>query len=187
MYTHMHAQMNVCIYASMYECMYVYMYVCIYACMYAYICMYACTYACGRKWVKGAELGPEQVLLSVALGEHSGLKFHSCGAAPYNRAASADDWLAPHTEKPELLWRGFFSGNALKEHWVLCEETDPLPAYRWVAWGNKEMPSEVSAVNTGILYSLTGSCDGLYMVGLGSGTIWRCGLVRVGVSLWAWV
>ena len=33
--------------------------------------------------------------------------------------------------------------------------------------------------------SLT-SCDGLYMLGSGSGTIRRCGLVEVGVSLWAW-
>jgi hypothetical protein len=29
-------------------------------------------------------------------------------------------------------------------------------------------------------------CDGLYMHGSGSGTIWRCGLAGVGVSLWAW-
>jgi hypothetical protein len=29
-------------------------------------------------------------------------------------------------------------------------------------------------------------CDGLYMFGPGSGTIRRCGLVGVGVSLWAW-
>jgi hypothetical protein len=28
--------------------------------------------------------------------------------------------------------------------------------------------------------------DGLYMLGPGSGTIWRCGLVGVGVSLLAW-
>ena len=27
-------------------------------------------------------------------------------------------------------------------------------------------------------------CDGLYMLGPGSGTIRRCGLVGVGVSLW---
>ena len=32
----------------------------------------------------------------------------------------------------------------------------------------------------------TDSCDGLYMLGPGSGTIRRCGLVGVGVSLWAW-
>jgi hypothetical protein len=31
------------------------------------------------------------------------------------------------------------------------------------------------------------NCDGLYMFGPGSDTIWRrCGLVGVGVSLWAW-
>ena len=30
-----------------------------------------------------------------------------------------------------------------------------------------------------------GKCDGLYMLGQGSGTIRRCGLVVVGVSLWA--
>jgi hypothetical protein len=30
------------------------------------------------------------------------------------------------------------------------------------------------------------SCDGLYMLGLGSGTVRRCGLVGVGVSLWVW-
>jgi hypothetical protein len=29
-------------------------------------------------------------------------------------------------------------------------------------------------------------CDGLYMLGPGSGTIRRCGLVGVGVSLWVW-
>jgi hypothetical protein len=30
-------------------------------------------------------------------------------------------------------------------------------------------------------------CDGLYMLGPGSGTIWRCGLVGVGVALLEWV
>jgi hypothetical protein len=30
-------------------------------------------------------------------------------------------------------------------------------------------------------------CDGLYMLGPGSGTIWKRGLVGVGVSLWVWV
>jgi hypothetical protein len=29
-------------------------------------------------------------------------------------------------------------------------------------------------------------CDGLYMLGPGGGTIRRCGLVGVGVPLWAW-
>ena len=29
-------------------------------------------------------------------------------------------------------------------------------------------------------------CGGLYMLGPGSGTIWRCGLVGVGVLLWVW-
>jgi hypothetical protein len=29
-------------------------------------------------------------------------------------------------------------------------------------------------------------CDGLYMFGPESGTIRRCGIVGVGVSLWAW-
>ena len=29
-------------------------------------------------------------------------------------------------------------------------------------------------------------CDGLYMLSLGSGTIRKCGLVRIGVSLWVW-
>jgi hypothetical protein len=29
-------------------------------------------------------------------------------------------------------------------------------------------------------------CDGLYMLGPGSGIVGRCGLVGVGVSLWAW-
>ena len=29
-------------------------------------------------------------------------------------------------------------------------------------------------------------CDGLYMLGPGSGTIMRCGLIEVGVSLWVW-
>jgi hypothetical protein len=29
-------------------------------------------------------------------------------------------------------------------------------------------------------------CDGLYMLGPGSGTIRSCDLVRVGVSLWVW-
>jgi hypothetical protein len=29
-------------------------------------------------------------------------------------------------------------------------------------------------------------CDGLYLLGLGSGTVTRCGLVGVGVSLWVW-
>ena len=30
------------------------------------------------------------------------------------------------------------------------------------------------------------ACDGLYILGPGSGTIRRCGLVGVGVSLWMW-
>ena len=30
------------------------------------------------------------------------------------------------------------------------------------------------------------TCDALYMYGPGSGTIRRCDLVGVGVSLWAW-
>ena len=30
-------------------------------------------------------------------------------------------------------------------------------------------------------------CDGLYMLGQGSGTNRRYGLVRVGMSQWAWV
>jgi hypothetical protein len=30
-------------------------------------------------------------------------------------------------------------------------------------------------------------CDGLNMPGPGSNTIWRCGLVGVGVSLWVWL
>jgi hypothetical protein len=30
-------------------------------------------------------------------------------------------------------------------------------------------------------------CDGLYMLGPGSGTIRRCDSVGVGVSLWVWV
>jgi hypothetical protein len=30
------------------------------------------------------------------------------------------------------------------------------------------------------------SCDGLYILGPGSGTIWRCGLFGIGMSLWAW-
>jgi hypothetical protein len=29
-------------------------------------------------------------------------------------------------------------------------------------------------------------CDGMYMLGPGSGTIRRCGLVGIGVSLWVW-
>jgi hypothetical protein len=29
-------------------------------------------------------------------------------------------------------------------------------------------------------------CDGLYMLGQGSGTIRRCGLVGVGMPLWVW-
>jgi hypothetical protein len=29
-------------------------------------------------------------------------------------------------------------------------------------------------------------CHGFNVLGPGSGTIWRCGLVGVGVSLWAW-
>jgi hypothetical protein len=31
-----------------------------------------------------------------------------------------------------------------------------------------------------------GRCDGLYMCGPRSHTIWRYGLVGVGVSLWVW-
>ena len=31
------------------------------------------------------------------------------------------------------------------------------------------------------------NCDGLYMLGLGSGTVGSCGLVGVGVVLWVWV
>jgi len=33
---------------------------------------------------------------------------------------------------------------------------------------------------------LIGNYDGLHMLGPGSGTIRRCGLVGVGVSLWVW-
>ena len=29
--------------------------------------------------------------------------------------------------------------------------------------------------------------DGLHMLGLGSGTVGKCGLVGVGVALWVWV
>ena len=29
-------------------------------------------------------------------------------------------------------------------------------------------------------------CGGLYILGQGSGTIWRCDLVGVGVPLWVW-
>jgi hypothetical protein len=31
---------------------------------------------------------------------------------------------------------------------------------------------------------IKGVCDGLYMLGPGSGTVGRCGLVGVGVALW---
>jgi hypothetical protein len=30
------------------------------------------------------------------------------------------------------------------------------------------------------------ACDGLYMLGPGSGTIWRCGLVGIGMLLQVW-
>jgi hypothetical protein len=33
---------------------------------------------------------------------------------------------------------------------------------------------------------ILGNCDGLYMLGPGSGTVRRCGFVGVGVSLWVW-
>jgi hypothetical protein len=36
------------------------------------------------------------------------------------------------------------------------------------------------------LYDQFSMCDGLYMLGPESGTIRRCGSVRVGVSLWMW-
>jgi hypothetical protein len=29
---------------------------------------------------------------------------------------------------------------------------------------------------------VNGPCDGLYILGPGSGTIWRCGLVGIGVT-----
>jgi hypothetical protein len=32
-----------------------------------------------------------------------------------------------------------------------------------------------------------GWCDGLYILGPGSGTIWRCGLVGIGVTSLEWV
>jgi hypothetical protein len=33
---------------------------------------------------------------------------------------------------------------------------------------------------------INGYYDGLYMLGPGSGTVERCGLVGVGVALWVW-
>jgi hypothetical protein len=38
----------------------------------------------------------------------------------------------------------------------------------------------------GFFFNRRDMCDGLYMLGPVSGTIRRCGLVGVGVSLWVW-
>ena len=37
-----------------------------------------------------------------------------------------------------------------------------------------------------IFFSFLATHDGLYMIGPGNGTIRRCDLVGVGVSLWVW-
>jgi hypothetical protein len=38
----------------------------------------------------------------------------------------------------------------------------------------------------GLLDISYGNCDGVYVLGPGSGTIRRCGPIGVGVSLWVW-
>jgi hypothetical protein len=49
----------------------------------------------------------------------------------------------------------------------------------WRAWGTL---SDSYSMGTDIPH-----CDGLYMLGPGSGTIWRCGLIGVGVALLEYV
>ena len=53
---------------------------------------------------------------------------------------------------------------------VLCLGMAPIGSYVWTSLGGGQ----------GV------ECDGLYMLGPGSGTIRRCGPVGVGVSLWVW-
>ena len=44
----------------------------------------------------------------------------------------------------------------------------------------------MTTVNIKRSHDFERQCDGLYMLGPGTGTIWRCGLVGVGVSLCVW-
>jgi hypothetical protein len=44
----------------------------------------------------------------------------------------------------------------------------------------------ISLPSVSIFFFLLATCDGLYMLGPGSGIIRRCDLVGVGVSLWVW-
>jgi hypothetical protein len=51
-----------------------------------------------------------------------------------------------------------------------------------------EVTEDCTATTVGELNPapLKEQCHGLYILGPGSGTIWRCYLVGVGVSLWVW-
>ena len=55
---------------------------------------------------------------------------------------------------------------------------------------NMSITQTVDGIGTSchsLLFIVSHVCDSLYMLSLGSGTIRRCGLVEVGVSLWAYV
>jgi hypothetical protein len=52
---------------------------------------------------------------------------------------------------------------------------------------DQQKESEFS--ESALMHSLTNLeayCDGLYILEPGSGTIWKCDLVGVGVLLWVW-
>jgi hypothetical protein len=57
-------------------------------------------------------------------------------------------------------------------------------------YGNRHLtPAGTLVVDNSIgnLPGKDGNCDGLYILGLGSGTIWRCALVGIGVTWLEWV
>ena len=55
----------------------------------------------------------------------------------------------------------------------------------FIAIYNVKQAKMVSKIKR-LFYLIYTRCDGLYMLGPGSGTIRRCGLLGVGVSLWVW-
>jgi hypothetical protein len=99
------------------------------------------------------------------------------------------------------MWRWDKAGVKNIEHecpepWI-CQAPGPEPRVRDSQELRLDMTTEAfSARSTGLstvgswrLFSSTSldtGCNGLNMLGLGSGTIRRCDLVGVGVSLWVW-
>lgn len=75
------------------------------------------------------------------------------------------------------------------------EESDSVGMHNWLMTnvlsesGNENGIEQFPFLSCSApLYYLIGFvvCNGLYMLGLGSGTTRKCGPVRLGVSLWAW-